>query len=267
MARCTVERLMRELGLRRRRARQEDPHHDRGPGHERAADLVDRDFTADGAEPVLGRGLHLCATWSGDRLRRVRRRRVLPGIVGWSAATNKRTPLVLDALDMGLWRRDRDGHTVEPGLVHHSDAGSQYTSFRFTTHLLTAGIDASIGTVGDALDNALMESTIGLYKTELIKPRGPWHPRAPARSAGSRCASASPPATASTADTGRMARVSAARPPGEGGNRSHAGGLPHPTGWPAWCSGRTRAALASGGDRSSGTQGAPMTTHADAVTE
>jgi putative transposase len=58
--------------------------------------------------------------------------------------------------------------------VHHSDAGSQYTSFAFTAHLLEAGIDASIGTVGDALDNALMESTIGLYKTELIKKAGPW---------------------------------------------------------------------------------------------
>jgi putative transposase len=95
-------------------------------------------------------------------------------IVGWCAATNKRTPLVLGALDMALWRRDRDGQAVHNGLIHHSDAGSQYTSFRFTTHLVEAGIDASIGTVGDALDNALMESTIGLYKTELIKPRGPW---------------------------------------------------------------------------------------------
>ena len=97
-------------------------------------------------------------------------------IVGWSAATNKRTPLVLDALDMALWRRDRDGRTVQKGLIHHSDAGSQYTSFRVTTHLVDAGIDASIGTVGDALDNALMESTIGLYKTEVIKPRRPWQP-------------------------------------------------------------------------------------------
>ena len=60
------------------------------------------------------------------------------------------------------------------GLVHHSDAGSQYTSLRFTNHLVGAGIDASIGTVGDALDNALMESQIGLYKTELIKPHRPW---------------------------------------------------------------------------------------------
>ena len=95
-------------------------------------------------------------------------------IVGWSAATNKRTRLVLNALDMGLWRRERAGRRPDPGLVHHSDAGSQYTSFRFTAHLIDAGIDASIGSVGDALDNALMESTIGLYKTELIKPRAPW---------------------------------------------------------------------------------------------
>jgi putative transposase len=100
-------------------------------------------------------------------------------IVGWSAATSKRAKLVLDALDMALWRRDRAGTPAGPGLVHHSDAGSQYTSFAFTAHLLDAGIDAgidaSIGTVGDALDNALMESQIGLYKTELIKPRKPWH--------------------------------------------------------------------------------------------
>jgi putative transposase len=75
---------------------------------------------------------------------------------------------------MALWRRDHDGHRPGPGLVHHSDAGSQYTSFAFTAHLLEAGLDASIGTVGDALDNALMESTIGLYKTELIKKDGPW---------------------------------------------------------------------------------------------
>ncbi|WP_182909957.1 integrase core domain-containing protein [Microbispora sp. H13382] len=95
-------------------------------------------------------------------------------IVGWSAAMSKRATLVLDALDMAMWRRDRTGRPAGPGLIHHSDAGSQYTCFRFTTHLMTAGIDASIGTVGDALDNALMESQIGLYKTGLIRPRGPW---------------------------------------------------------------------------------------------
>jgi putative transposase len=95
-------------------------------------------------------------------------------IVGWAAATHKRAKLVLDAVQMALWRRDRDGRPAGPGLVHHSDAGSQYTSFAFTAHLIEAGIDASIGTVGDALDNALMESTIGLYKTGLIKKQGPW---------------------------------------------------------------------------------------------
>ena len=95
-------------------------------------------------------------------------------VVGWSAATHKRARLVLDALQMALWRRDRDGRPPGRGLVHHSDAGSQYTSFTFTAHLLKAGLDASIGSVGDAYDNALMESTIGLYKTELIKPRGQW---------------------------------------------------------------------------------------------
>jgi putative transposase len=94
-------------------------------------------------------------------------------VVGWAAATNKRTPLVLNALDMALWRRDCDGRTVQKGLIHHSDAG-QYTSTRFVDNLRLDGIDASIGSVGDALDNALMESTIGLYKTELIRRRGPW---------------------------------------------------------------------------------------------
>ena len=71
-------------------------------------------------------------------------------IVGWSAAMHKRAKLALDALDMALWRRDRAGTPAGPGLVHHSDAGSQYTSFAFTGHLLESGIDASIGTVGDA---------------------------------------------------------------------------------------------------------------------
>ncbi|MFA3843941.1 DDE-type integrase/transposase/recombinase, partial [Streptomyces aureus] len=88
-------------------------------------------------------------------------------IVGWSAATAKETVFVLDALEMAIWQRDREQHPIQPGeLIHHSDAGSQYTSFRLAEHLDTAGIAASIGSVGDAYDNALMESTIGLFKTE-----------------------------------------------------------------------------------------------------
>ncbi|MCX5087547.1 DDE-type integrase/transposase/recombinase [Streptomyces sp. NBC_00365] len=91
--------------------------------------------------------------------------------VGWSAATSKRAKLVLDALDMALWRRDRARTPAGPGPIHHWDAGSRYTSSALTAHLIEAGIDASTGTVGDALDNALMESRIGLCKTELTKPR------------------------------------------------------------------------------------------------
>jgi putative transposase len=76
---------------------------------------------------------------------------------------------------MTLWQRDRDKHPYQKGeLIHHSDAGSQYTSFALAEHLDRAGIAASTGSIGDAYDNALMESTIGLFKTELIKPRRPW---------------------------------------------------------------------------------------------
>jgi putative transposase len=96
-------------------------------------------------------------------------------IVGWSAATTKETRLVLDAPEMALWQRDRDRHPYVHGeLTHHSDAWSQYTSFKPADHLDAAGIAASIGSVGDALDNALTESTTGLCKTELIKPQRPW---------------------------------------------------------------------------------------------
>ena len=113
------------------------------------------------------------ATWSGTVCTAFVVDTFSRRIVGWSAATNKRTPLILSALEMGLWRRDRAGNPVRVReLIHHSDAGSQYTSFRLGAHLAKEEIAASIGTVGDALDNALMESIIGLYKTEVIKPHG-----------------------------------------------------------------------------------------------
>jgi putative transposase len=90
-------------------------------------------------------------------------------ILGWRVSTSKTTPLVLSALEQALFTRRRTNVAfTTTGLVHHSDAGSQYTSLAFTEALLEAGIAGSIGTVGDALDNALMESTIGLYKTEVI---------------------------------------------------------------------------------------------------
>jgi putative transposase len=84
------------------------------------------------------------------------------------------TELVLDCLEHAIWSRGRDGISDLTGLVHHTDAGSQYTSFAFTQRLIEAGVDASVGSVGDAYDNALAESQIGIYKTELIGPDGPW---------------------------------------------------------------------------------------------
>jgi putative transposase len=174
VARCTVERLMRGLGLQGARRGRKVRTTVRDERHERAGDLLGRDFTAPAPNRRWVADFTHVTAWCGivyvafvvDIYSRA--------VVGWAAATHKRTKLVLDALQMALWRRDRDGHPAGPGLLHHSDAGSQYTSFAFTAHLIEAGIGASIGTVGDALDNALMESTIGLYKTELIKKQGPW---------------------------------------------------------------------------------------------
>lgn len=142
---------------------------------DRAPDLLDRNFVASAPNRCWVADFTHVKTWSGvvyiafvvDTFSR--------RTVGWSAATSKETQLVLDALEMAPWQRDRDHIPYKKGeLIHHSDAGSQYTSFKLTEHLETAGIAASIGSVGDAYDNALMESTIGLYKTELIKPQRPW---------------------------------------------------------------------------------------------
>ena len=97
-------------------------------------------------------------------------------IVGWHAMVMRPAELVLLPLRMAAWARGQDGHPVVRGeLVHHSDAGSQYTAIHFTEHLQLQGITPSVGSVGDALENALMESIIGLYKTECVRP-GPFHP-------------------------------------------------------------------------------------------
>jgi putative transposase len=134
VARCTVERLMRRAGLRgvvRGRKVRTTVADDR---HERAADRVNRNFTAECPNRTWVADFTYVATWSGivyvafvvDMYSRV--------IVGWNAATNKRTSLVLGALDMGVWRRDRAGRAVGPGLVHHSDAGSQGGFNRWSQH-------------------------------------------------------------------------------------------------------------------------------------
>ncbi len=93
-------------------------------------------------------------------------------IVGWRTAASMPTELPLDALEMALWTRARAGEAVD-GVVHHSDAGSQYTSIRYSNRLADAGALASIGTVGDSYDNAMAESVIGLYKAECVRHEGP----------------------------------------------------------------------------------------------
>ncbi|QOV43883.1 IS3 family transposase [Streptomyces chromofuscus] len=175
VARCTVERLMRELGITGAVRGKRVITTITDPAAGRAPDLVDRDFVASAPNRCWVADFTHVAAWSGvvyvafvvDTFSR--------RIVGWSASASKETQLVLDAVEMALWQRDREDRPHTPGqLIHHSDAGSQYTSFKLAEHLDAAGIAASIGSVGDAYDNALMESTIGLYKTELIKPQRPW---------------------------------------------------------------------------------------------
>ncbi|MFL4909701.1 IS3 family transposase [Streptomyces sp. MMS24-I2-30] len=175
VARCTVERLMRELGIqgavRGRRVITTIP----GGQVQRTPDLVDRDFVAAAPNRCWVADFTHVKTWSATVYVAFVVDTFSRRIVGWSAATVKETVFVLDALEMAIWQRDRDQQSVQPGeLIHHSDAGSQYTSFKLAEHLDAVGIAASIGSVGDAYDNALMESTIGLFKTELIKPQRPW---------------------------------------------------------------------------------------------
>ena len=168
--------LLRHNGIRR--ARRKRQRVDPGDGR-RAGDLLGRDFTA--PEPNLKwvtdfTYVHSHAGWVYVAF-------VIDcfshRIVSWSAATAKSTDLVMDAVRMATATRAREGRPlVRDRLIHHSDAGSQYTSIRLTEHLLTEGILPSIGTVADAYDNALAETNMGLYKSECIETDvfhdGPW---------------------------------------------------------------------------------------------
>jgi putative transposase len=175
VGRGRVERLMRALGLTGAVRGKPIRTTVSDPDAERATDLVRRQFAAAAPNRLWVADFTQVSTWAGTVYVAFAIDVFSRRIVGWSASMSKETDLVLDAIDMGLRLRRYRKPVDADRLVHHSDAGSQYTSFRFTQHLIDAGIDASIGTVGDALDNALAESTIGLYKTELIKPQGPWH--------------------------------------------------------------------------------------------
>jgi putative transposase len=173
VARCTVERLMKAAGLvgavrgKVKRTTIADP------AAERARDLVNRNFAPACPDRLWVADITYVSTWSGwvyvafvvDAYAR--------RILGWRCGSSMSTQLVLDALEQGMWTRQRTGATLD-SVVAHTDRGSQYVSIRYTERLAQAGIAASVGTVGDSFDNALAETMNGLYKTELIKPRGPW---------------------------------------------------------------------------------------------
>jgi len=166
----SVDRAMRTLGLagvrRDKGIRTTIPAKD----GKRAGDLLDRDFTAEAPNRVWVTDFTYVRTWSGWVYVAFIVDVFAQRIVAWHAATNKETDLVMIPLRMALWERGREGQPAVPGeLICHSDAGSQYTSIRFTEHLGLESISPSIGSVGDAYDNALMETINGLYKAECIR--------------------------------------------------------------------------------------------------
>jgi putative transposase len=166
----SVDRAMRSLGLqgirRSKGIRTTIPSKD----GRRAGDLLNRDFTAPAPNRTWVMDFTYVRAWAGFVYVAFVVDVFAQRIVAWNAATAKDTDLVMSPLRMALWQRDRDGHPIVPGeLIGHADAGSQYTSIRFTEHLAIEGVRPSIGSVGDAYDNALMECLIGLFKTECIR--------------------------------------------------------------------------------------------------
>jgi len=136
-------------------------------------DLVERSFTAPGPDRLWVADITYCRTFAGwvyaSFVLDVFSRRV----VGWQLSTSLRTELALDALNMGLWTRQHDGHDTSD-LIHHSDRGVQYLAVRYTERLAEAGAVASVGSKGDSYDNAMAEAFNSLFKAELVRNRGPW---------------------------------------------------------------------------------------------
>ena len=169
VARCTVERLMRSLGLqgvvRGRKCRTTIAD----DTAERPLDRVNRQFQASHPNELWVADFTYVATWAGfvyvAFVIDVYARR----IIGWRVARSMHAELVLDALEQAIWAR-----SGAKGVVHHSDRGSQYLSIRYSERLAEIGAQPSVGSVGDSYDNALAETVIGLYKTEVIHHRGPW---------------------------------------------------------------------------------------------
>lgn len=169
VGRCTVERLMKKLGIQGIRRGKKCWTTIADNLLDRPTDKVNRQFVATRPNQLWVADITFVATWTGfvyvafiiDVFARV--------IVGWRVSQSLQTELVFDALEQALWAR-RD----IKGLIHHSDRGSQYLSIRYTERLAEANIEASVGSVGDSYDNALAETINGLYKTEVIRHQGPW---------------------------------------------------------------------------------------------
>jgi putative transposase len=171
VARCTVERLMRAMGLRGASRGRAWVITTRAERTDRPADLVDRRFTATRPNQLWVADFTYVATWRGfvyvAFVVDVFARR----IVGWRVSSSLVTDFVLDALEQAIY--DRCGAGVAD-RVHHSDRGTQYVSMRYSERLAEAGIAPSVGSRGDSYDNALAESVIGLVKTEVVQRKGPW---------------------------------------------------------------------------------------------
>ena len=174
VARCTIERLMGDMGLSGvRRGKQYKVTTTSDDRLVRPPDLVDRQFKAPAPNRLWVADLTYVKTHSGwvyvafivDVFSRM--------IVGWQASRSLRSDLAIDALEMAIWNRERAGHDLA-GLKHHSDRGVQYLSIAYSERLDDNDIVASVGSKGDSYDNAMVESFNGLYKWELIYPKGPW---------------------------------------------------------------------------------------------
>ncbi len=171
VARCTVGRLMRQLGLRGVvRGRKFTTTTRPDPAASHPPDLVTRRFAATRPNQLWVADLTYVATWRGFAYVAFVIDVFARRIVGWRVSSSLRSDLALDALEQALYDRPLGAER----LVHHSDRGVQYLSIRYTERLAEAGIEPSVGSTGDSYDNALAESVIGLYKTEEIYRRGPW---------------------------------------------------------------------------------------------
>ena len=174
VARCTVERLMTDLGLRGAVRGKATTTTIADPGAARPADLVGRRFGPVAPNRLWVADLTYVLTWSGFAYVAFVTDAYARRILGWRVASTMATTMVLDSIEQAIWTRQRDGILDLKDVVHHTDRGSQYTSIRFTERLAEAGIQPSVGAVGSSYDNALAETINGLYKTELIKPGKPW---------------------------------------------------------------------------------------------